>query len=105
MEMWIPDWVDRICVWPVMMYRRHKYGYSFRKIRVGEEKLALVDMPDYYRFNNFQWSVNGRRERPYAVRFVFSSTGKLKTISMHREIMNFPVGRLIDHGNGYTAPR
>jgi hypothetical protein len=98
----IPEWLDKICAWPVIVYRKHKYGYTFRRIYMGEGRYTKVDPDLFYRLNKYHWTYNGKRERPYAVRFVYISKNKSKTISMHREIMNFPDGRLVDHRNGNT---
>jgi hypothetical protein len=86
----------------VTAYRKYKYGYEYRRIYLGEERFALVDPPLFYQLNNYHWSFNEKRERPYAVRYAYLSKDKIKTISMHREIMNFPAGRLVDHENGDT---
>jgi len=98
----VPKWVDMIFAYPVIIYRLWKYGSAYRRIYLGEGKFTMVEPGDFYWLNNYHWSVNGRRERPYAVRYVHLSRDKIKTISMHREIMNFPKGRLVDHENGYT---
>jgi hypothetical protein len=42
----IPIWLDRIFTWPVLIYRRWKYGYSYRLIDLGEGRFALVDQVD-----------------------------------------------------------
>lgn len=98
----IPIWLDKICAWPVIVYRKHKYGYTYRRIYVGEGRYAMVDPFLFYRLSKYHWTFNSKRERPYAVRYEYLSQNKVKTISMHREIMNFPKGRLIDHENGNT---
>jgi len=98
----IPEWLDRVCAWPVMVYRKRKYGYPYRRIYLGEGRYAMVDGPVFYQLNNYHWSMSARKERPYAVRYAQISKDKIKTISMHREIMNFPAGKLVDHENGVT---
>jgi hypothetical protein len=98
----IPEWLDKICAWPVIAYRKHKYGYTFRRIYVGEGRYAMVDPVLFYRLNRYHWTFNSKMERPYAYRYEYISNNKVKLISMHREIMNFPAGRLVDHENGNT---
>ena len=49
----IPVWLDKICVWPVLLYRLWKYGYTYRRIYLGEGLFTLVDSADYYWLNNF----------------------------------------------------
>jgi hypothetical protein len=96
----IPVWLDKICAWPAIVCRLLRYGYTYRRIYLGEERYAMVDPPLFYRLNKYHWTVGGRKERPYAVRYTYLPENKIKTISMHREIMNFPAGRLVDHKNG-----
>ncbi|MCJ7729128.1 MAG: AP2 domain-containing protein [Sedimentisphaerales bacterium] len=98
----VPDWLDRICVWPVMVYRRLKYGYSYRRIYLGEEKWTIVEPQDYYRFGNFKWFIRGNGCKFYALRSFIVGPMRTKMISLHREIMNAPAGLLVDHFNGKT---
>jgi len=98
-EIKIPDWLDRVCVWPVMWYRKRKYGEAFRRIDLGEGEFTIVDAADYYRYGKFKWSVVGTGKNLYAVRNVKVGP-KLTTITrLHREIMNAPRGLLVDHRN------
>jgi hypothetical protein len=94
----IPEWLDRICAWPVMWYRRRKFGYDFRRIYLGEGKFTLVAPTDFYWLNNFRWCAKGNRKRVYVVRYDTNGDNG-KTIPMHREIMNAPDGLLVDHKN------
>jgi hypothetical protein len=96
----VPDWVDRVCAWPVMGYRRFKYGYPFRKIDVGEGRYTIVDEEDYYRYGNFKWGIGGHGTKFYAVRTVILEDGEIETVRLHREIMKAPEGLLVDHRNG-----
>ena len=94
----VPNWLDRICAWPVLTYRKCRFGYTFRKIPLGQGLFALVDPKDFYWLNNFQWCAKGNSRRIYAVRFD-NNCDKGRTISMHREIMDAPKGILVDHKN------
>ncbi|MCJ7730181.1 MAG: HNH endonuclease [Sedimentisphaerales bacterium] len=94
----IPVWLDRLCTWPVMWYRRRKFGYDFRRIDLGEGQFTLVDVEDYYRFANFKWHIGGHGTKFYAVRVIIEGK-KIKTVRLHREIMNPPQGLLVDHKN------
>ena len=98
----VPDWLDRICAWPVMVYRLWKYGYAFRKIPLGEGRFTLVDPGDFYWLNNFHWYAEIKCKLLYTARNVISPGEKKIIFSMHREIMNFPDGQLVDHRNGNT---
>ncbi len=98
-EIKIPDWVDKICVWPVMLYRKRKYGEAFRKIDLGEGEFTIVDAEDYYRYGKYKWSVVGTGKNLYAVRNVKVGPRLTKIIRLHREIMHAPKGMLVDHKN------
>lgn len=95
----IPNWLDRICTWPVMVYRRHKYGYGFRRIYLGEGKYTIVDPRDFYWLNNFRWCAVKQKSLFHAVRLINGSTDITKILSLHVEIMNPPKGLVVDHRN------
>jgi hypothetical protein len=96
----IPDWLDRICAWPMMLYRRRKFGYDFRRIYLGDDKWTIVEPADFYRINNFGWFIVGKKTRLYAARNIINETGKIKIVRLHREIMKAPAKLLVDHRNG-----
>jgi hypothetical protein len=98
----IPLWLDRLCAWPVLLYRKHKYGYTFRRIYLGEGRFTLVDHEVFYRLNIFQWYADGKGEKIYAVRNIVSANENPKIVRLHREIMNPPKGLLVDHKNRNT---
>ncbi len=98
----IPVWLDRICVWPVVWYRRRKYGYDFRRIYLGEGKWTIVEPGDYYTYGKYRWIVWGDTYNFYAFREKKTGPKSTKKVSLHREIMNFPKNKLVDHKNGDT---
>lgn len=93
----VPNWLDKICAWPVMVYRRGKYGYAYRRISLGEGKFTIVEPGDFYQVNRFNWCAKENGPRTYAVRLVADSHNRTKILSMHREIMGAPAGMLVDH--------
>ncbi|MGD0551094.1 MAG: AP2 domain-containing protein [Sedimentisphaerales bacterium] len=97
----IPSWLDKICAWPVIVYRKWKFGYSFRKIFLGEGEFTILDVQDYYRYCAFKWIMGGQGSTVYAVRST-KIGAKITTRRLHREIMNAPKGLLVDHENGDT---
>jgi hypothetical protein len=99
LKIWIPNWLDKICAWPVMAYRRRRYGYPFRRIGLTEGKFAIVDPQDFYWLNEFEWCAERFRGSFYAVRFNNTSDKSPRILSMHREIMKAPKGVLVDHRN------
>ncbi|MCJ7777665.1 MAG: AP2 domain-containing protein [Sedimentisphaerales bacterium] len=95
----VPDWLDRICAWPAMMYRRWKYGYTYRKIYLDEGKWTILDPKDYYRFCCFKWCIGGNKGKFYAIRGQMISPKDSKIVQLHRLIMDAPKGLLVDHRN------
>jgi hypothetical protein len=95
----IPDWLDRIFVWPVMVYRKHKYGYSFRKIFLGERQWTILDPQDFYKLGNFKWFVHSNGSNLYAARTAITAKLRSKIIYLHRQIMDPPPTLLVDHRN------
>ncbi|MFA5251235.1 MAG: AP2 domain-containing protein [Phycisphaerae bacterium] len=95
----IPSWLDRICAWPVVVYRLLKYGYTYRRIPLGERRFTIVEPGDFYRLNNFHWTAGGTNKNIYAVRNIIPTIGKTKVVRMHRELMKPPNGLVVDHKN------
>jgi hypothetical protein len=96
----IPVWLDKICAWPVLWYRRRKYGYDFRRIYLGQGVWTILDVDDFYRFGNLKWTLNGTKKKFYAVSGIKDENGNFKMVRLHRLIMNDPKGFLVDHMNG-----
>ncbi len=99
----VPVWLDNLAARPIILYRRVRYGYAFRRIYLGDGIFTIVDPEDYNKFNNFHWCVKRRGARIYAVRFVSDGAkDSTKILSLHREIANPAKGLLVDHRNGKT---
>jgi hypothetical protein len=95
----IPVWFDRICVWPVLTYRKHRYGFPFRKIPLGDSLFTIVDPDVFYCLNKFHWVGKQEHNLIYAIRFARKDSHGSTVIRMHREILNAPKGLLVDHRN------
>jgi len=97
----IPKWLDWICTWPVLLYRKQKFGYSFRRIHLGDGVYTIVDVDVFYRLSRHKWHLRGSNcKKFYAVRDVKTGPGRTKQLGLHREIMNQPKGLFIDHIKG-----
>jgi hypothetical protein len=98
----IPVCLDKIFVWPLLIFRLLHYGYTFRRIYIGEGLYTIVDPDIYYDLIRFNWNVCGNNDGSIYVARVIKEKrcGRLKTVYMHREIMNAPKGLLVDHKNG-----
>ena len=84
----------------MLLYRRVRYGYAFRLIRMAQPQYAKVDPADYKRLRGYEWSAKKGGNSFYARRCVAGSKGKKETlIYIHQEIIKVPEGMVIDHIN------
>jgi hypothetical protein len=96
----MPICVERVLVLPVLLYRRLRYGYAFRRIRLTKGKFAIVDPEDYERLNKYKWHVTKNCNTLYAKRNApFRTKGPGIPIYMHLEIIKVPPGMVADHIN------
>jgi len=95
----LPDWLERLLVQPVLLYRRIRYGYTFRRIPLTRGKYAIVDPDDYYHMAKRKWHASGNNGSFYAVRSAFTKNGNRYLVSMHRWILKVPKNVFVDHVN------
>ena len=97
----IPDCLERLGVWLLLRYRIRHYGCAFRKIELTQGKFAIVDPEDFEELNAHKWyAAKNFNDNFYAVRKIGRRNGKIKHISMHRQIMQPPPGFVVDHKYG-----
>lgn len=70
-----------------------------RKLTTSNGFEVLVDDEDYERLSQYNWYATGDKHTHYAIRREYAN-GKQKNIRMHRELMNPPEGKVVDHING-----
>jgi len=103
----VPNWLDFIFAFPLLTFRRLRFGYPFRKIPLTESKFTIVDPADFYRLNSFYWLTCGKNDNLYAARLIRLKSGRLGTVLMHREIyfncsnahLSNPSRSVVDHIN------
>jgi len=96
----IPKRLERPILLLVLLYRRIRYGYAFRKIPLTRGKFAVVDPEDYERLSLYKWHAFTGRGTYYAMRIGRKSEKRSgKRIWMHREILNLEEGLMCDHIN------
>jgi len=93
----IPEWLDKICVWPLMAYRRLKYGQQFRKISLGDDAYTVVDPDVYYEKCQYKWYLTGNGQKAYPAREKIIGPQKTRRSYLHREIIKPRKGILVDH--------
>jgi hypothetical protein len=96
----IPVWLDLIFVSPLLAFRLLRYGYTYRRIYLGEGEWTILDLWDYYRLRDFNWYLNGTGVKYYAYRNYKTNRRKTAIRSMHRDITNAPDDLFVDHRNG-----
>lgn len=94
----IPEFIYRLAVRPVLIYRKIRYGYSFRRISLTKGNFAIVDEQDFDHLCQYNWHANKAKLTFYAARHV-RRIGKPALVFMHRSIMNCPDDKCIDHIN------
>jgi hypothetical protein len=80
------------------LYRRCRYGYAFRRIKLTQGKYAIVDPEDFERLNKHKWYATRCKNTFYAGR-CYSIRNKKNYIMMHREVIDPPAHLDIDHIN------
>jgi hypothetical protein len=95
----LPRRVDYTLALPVLLYRKLRDGYIFRRIPLTQGQYAIVDADDYYRLIKYKWQVVRIRDT-YYVRRLVSRNGKRTTLFMHKVILHAPKGMVVDHING-----
>jgi hypothetical protein len=84
----------------LLLYRRLRYGYPFRKIPLTQRKFAIVDPDDYQRLAKYKWHLAKSPTGSYAARWHRpKNSNTRKKIWMHRQIINIPKGLVCDHIN------
>ena len=96
----VPPWLERIAVPLVLLWRRLRYGYAFRRIPLTQGLYALVDPDDYASLARHKWHATRGRTTFYAQRKAWDpATRKEITIKMHRQILPVGDGLIVDHVN------
>ena len=91
--------VDKALLAMVLLYRRLRYGYAFRKIHLTRGKFAIVDQDDFEKLQEYNWHlVEGNSQSQYAVRTVKSGIKRCRC-AMHRVVTDAPAGLFVDHIN------
>jgi hypothetical protein len=95
----VPVWLDFIFTCPLLVFRLLRYGYTFRKIYLGEGEYTIVEPADYYTYGKYKWILLGTGRNVYAVREMKIGPKRTKRMYLHREIMKPPKGKVVDHRN------
>jgi len=90
--------LENMALWFLLRYRKVRYGFSFRKIKLTKGKYALVSPEDFAEINGHSWqAINNQSDTYYAIRGL-RINGRKKRLFMHREIMKPPVSDITQRG-------
>ena len=86
----------------MLLCRRLRYGYSFRRIPLTQGRFAIVDPQDYVCLRQYKWRLCRTKGKNvfYAERSIRLPGGKYSRLLMHRQLIKAPAGYVIDHING-----
>jgi HNH endonuclease len=95
----VPTILVRLAVRLVLVYRRLRYGHTFRRIKLTRGQYALVDVEDFERLNEYSWYCTSYgyamcRTVPEKLR-----KGKKRHAYMHRLLCPVPEEMVVDHIN------
>ena len=63
-----------------MLYRKQKYGYSYRRIYLGQNFWTILDADDYYKFSDLGWALGGYKKNFYAVGGIKNKDGEFEFV-------------------------
>jgi HNH endonuclease len=98
----LPCWLGRLLVRLMLLYRRMRYGYAFRRIPLTQGRFAIVDPADYQCVSRYKWRLCKTKGKNvlYAERSIRRPEGTYSRMLMHRQLIGPPKGYVIDHVNG-----
>ena len=92
----VPDFIMRLCVWGAVLYRKCRYGCTFRRIPLTRGQYAIVDVEDFAELNKYKWFASKYSNSFYARRVIYGG----RVIQMHRQVMKYSGELVVDHRNG-----
>lgn len=94
----VPVFIDKAFVLPILIWRWFWHGHAYRLVKVLPDKYAKVEPVDYHEISQYTWWAKESCGKYSAVRLVpGGNCGKV--VYMHRQIMDAPEGKLVDHKN------
>ncbi len=87
-------------IWALLLYRRLRCGYAYRKIPLSQGKYAIVDPGNYERLMKYKWHAHKGPHTWYAVHSLTNGkNAPRKNIQMHHLVIDIPNGMFCDHIN------
>lgn len=100
-KIFLPERFFQVRLWLLLLYRRLRYGYAFRKIPLTQGKYAIVDPEDYEKLSKYKWYAIRSKRGFYAGRSAGTNRHGIgqKTVRMHHAVLKAPEGTFVDHIN------
>jgi hypothetical protein len=96
----IPNWLDRLGLWFILLYYRLRFGHSACFIHIKKFRFAIVDRADYDQIRRYKWRLCRSNRTFYAFCTVYRGPLiKQKVVWMHHLVLPPPVGLIVDHRN------
>jgi len=86
----VPIWLDFIFTWPLMQYRKRKFGWPFRKIDLGDGYFTIVEAARLLPNPSITNGGSTLMLNLYAARTEITPDLKAKIVFMHRQIYELP---------------
>ncbi|MGD9110451.1 MAG: AP2 domain-containing protein [Phycisphaerales bacterium] len=87
LPLYLPVFLDRVSVAPLLLLRRIWYGYAFRRIKLANsDKYAIVDPCDFAELSKYTWLLDCE----YGCQRVIRLSGRVSghvSVHMHRQIL------------------
>ena len=98
LKLWIPSVLTQVALRLLLLCRRIRYGYAFRRLRLPNGMYVKVDPEDFAAVSRRRWYAKPGPCAWYAVSC--TRRGKRRSyLLMHRFIMKPPRGLVVDHIN------
>jgi hypothetical protein len=69
---YVPEAIYQTAIWFLLLYRKIRYGYPFRRIKLTRGLYAKVDPEDYPRLARYKWyATSDKNNKVYAERSVW----------------------------------
>jgi hypothetical protein len=98
----IPQRLDKLIASPLVLCRWLWYGYTFRRVPLNLGLYARVDPSWFHEISKYTWFA--KKDSHYATTYKavrLTPHGSFNClIYMHRQILNAPKGRIVDHKDG-----
>jgi len=95
----VPAPIERAGLALILLYRKLRYGYSFRRIKLTRGKYAIVDLEDFERLNQYRWYCSQSNYAKRSIRNKNRKGPKQIEIFMHKVVCPPPKGMVSDHIN------